>query len=321
MGQNWIFCIKFYPFGLKHKGYNEAVSPLGNSVANKWKYNDKELEESLGLNWYDYGARNYDATIGKWMNVDPMADKYLDMSPYNYTANNPVYFVDPDGMDVEPALNQSGTIQQAVQQWRNQGLTTVEQIKDFVTNKNIDGNGGAAVRYVYTEDNGWIDLQHYAGVQVYGKTAMDALEPASGNSLMQALFFGEGANNSYYSYEDLPSNAFSAEIDLNGLEGEDLFNVILEHFGGANATNPEEAPNYEQIPNDDQDRSRLPENTTTEFDDASPSRTRTSKEPDKSKLKTGNYIPQNRTSKPYDLNNFDPANTSIENKRKINSQQ
>ncbi|WP_276679869.1 DUF6443 domain-containing protein [Empedobacter brevis] len=85
----------YYPFGLKHKGYNNT------NVANpnyKYKYNGKELQDELGLNLYDYGARNYDPTIGRWFNIDPMAPKYFSHSPYTYTLNNPVYFIDPDGM-------------------------------------------------------------------------------------------------------------------------------------------------------------------------------------------------------------------------------
>jgi RHS repeat-associated protein len=82
----------YYAFGLKHKGYNE-YSP----TSNKYKYNGKELQEELGLNMYDYGARNYDPAIGRWMNIDPLASKFPDQSPYSFVFNNPMRFVDPDG--------------------------------------------------------------------------------------------------------------------------------------------------------------------------------------------------------------------------------
>ncbi|CAD0003696.1 hypothetical protein FLAT13_01812 [Flavobacterium salmonis] len=87
----------YYSFGLKQEGYNTVK--IG--VENKYKYNGKELQDELGLNFYDYGARNYDPALGRWMNVDPLAEVSRRWSPYNYCYNNPVINVDPDGMKPE----------------------------------------------------------------------------------------------------------------------------------------------------------------------------------------------------------------------------
>ncbi|MEY2702837.1 MAG: hypothetical protein RLY43_1475 [Bacteroidota bacterium] len=88
----------YYPFGLKHNSYNvDNFQP-----EYKYKYNGKELQEELGLNMYDYGARNYDPALGRWMNIDPLAETSRRFSPYVYALNNPIYFIDPDGMQAIP---------------------------------------------------------------------------------------------------------------------------------------------------------------------------------------------------------------------------
>ena len=85
----------YYPFGLKHQGYNNTNLANANY---KYKYNGKELQTDLDINLYDYGARNYDPAIGRWFNIDPLADEFENFSPYNYVLNNPIRMTDPDGM-------------------------------------------------------------------------------------------------------------------------------------------------------------------------------------------------------------------------------
>jgi len=89
--------VHYYPFGLKLEDMNSDISSTRNNVATTFKYNGKEISEELGITWYDFGARNYDPAIGRWMNSDPLAEQMRRHSPYNYAFDNPIFFIDPDG--------------------------------------------------------------------------------------------------------------------------------------------------------------------------------------------------------------------------------
>ena len=108
---------KYYYYLKDHQGNNRVVLsssgtvqemnhyyPFGGLFASTsnvqpYKYNGKELDTKKGLNWYDYGTRHYDAMLGRWFVVDPLAEKYCSSSPFAYCGNNPINRIDLFGMD------------------------------------------------------------------------------------------------------------------------------------------------------------------------------------------------------------------------------
>ncbi|KXX69419.1 DUF6443 domain-containing protein [Flammeovirga sp. SJP92] len=83
----------YYPFGMGMTGLEKKGTP-----DHKFQYNGKEKMADIGF--YDYGARHYEVSLGRWFAIDPHAENYLNISPYTYALDNPIYFIDPDGKDV-----------------------------------------------------------------------------------------------------------------------------------------------------------------------------------------------------------------------------
>ena len=81
----------YYPFGARHEREDYVASD------NRYKFNGKEEQLTGSLGWLDYGARMYDAGIGRWWSVDPFGEEYAHLSPYNYCSNIPNLLVDPTG--------------------------------------------------------------------------------------------------------------------------------------------------------------------------------------------------------------------------------
>lgn len=149
-------CVNYYPFGLKHKGYNNVVSANANSVARKYGFGGKELQDELGLDWYDVSARNYDPALGRWMNIDPLAEEMRRHSPYNFGFNNPIYFQDYDGMSPS---GPGGPGKDLLEKAKEAGNKIVNSVMNFISvfsgaKENLDKIGGKEVEHRNEENFG-----------------------------------------------------------------------------------------------------------------------------------------------------------------------
>ncbi len=169
----------YYPFGLQHKGYNKppkdiaggdfgeveigiGIGSTSGSANYKYRYNGKELQEELNLNIYDYGARNYDPAIGRFFNIDRFAEKYTTTTPYHYTKNNPIYFVDfkGDSLIINSASDRAGLITRSFQGMVNKGLGGFYKL-------NVDTNGKTSL--TSTGKKGEMNAQQQAFYNIFEK--------------------------------------------------------------------------------------------------------------------------------------------------------
>ena len=83
----------YYPFG-------GLFGESSGGDVQKYKYGGKELERMHGVDLYDFSARMQDPVLGRFNTMDPMCEKYYSISPYAYCNNNPIMYIDPNGMDI-----------------------------------------------------------------------------------------------------------------------------------------------------------------------------------------------------------------------------
>ena len=140
----------YYPFGMLIPSLLSSHS-AGALRQNRYLYNGKELQDDFGLGWYDYGARFYDAEIGRWHVVDPHAVNYFPVSPYAYVGNNPILRTDPDGKDWYEGKD--GNLH------RHSALTK-DNFKDFFAERNIEGTYLGAMGFSVDEEG--LSVVHYS---------------------------------------------------------------------------------------------------------------------------------------------------------------
>jgi RHS repeat-associated protein len=171
----------YYPFGMKHAGYNDGTA----SNPNKYKYNGKELQDELGLNFYDYDNRVYDPATGRFLEMDPLGELGRRWSSYNYCFDNPMYFRDPDGMWPDPPnfknlWNQiKRDLKDDFNQVKREIGNSVQKIDAFLTGKGDknDTSGGYDFRSDLKKNDdssGKVQKRTGSDTQIVDVTGLDA---------------------------------------------------------------------------------------------------------------------------------------------------
>ena len=163
----------YYPYGglmANSTGWN----------AQRYKYNGKEFDRMHGLDWYDYGARWMDASIGRWHSMDPLCEKFYGVTPYAYCGNSPINSVDPDGRIPLPLITGGlGAI----------GGACIEGYTAYVSGKSSDETLGAAARGAI--EGAVLGATMGAGASVLVGTIASASGGAAGSAAEQYISKGE----------------------------------------------------------------------------------------------------------------------------------
>ena len=118
----------YYPFGLQLRAYQPGDPAT-------FTFTNKQLDQDGGLDWYYFGARFYDAEVGRFLGVDPLAGKYPALNPYHYTKNNPLKYVDRDGMQTEG--DEEDQLEQEYIMWVNFGKASKQAIQELPQSLNF----------------------------------------------------------------------------------------------------------------------------------------------------------------------------------------
>jgi RHS repeat-associated protein len=133
------------PWGVNLVGIEKELLPV-----HRYQYNGKEKLTDLGINNYDYGARHYDAALGRWFTIDPLAEKYKAWSAYNYTYDNPANNIDPDGRSVWSKVAKVGfkvgktALKEGVQSLKK-GATWADAVSDIIDDVATVANSSASL--------------------------------------------------------------------------------------------------------------------------------------------------------------------------------
>ncbi len=239
----------------------------------RYGFNGKEMDDEVKGqgNQIVYEARIYDSRLCRWLSIDPFTGKFPELSPYQNSENNPIYFMDNDGR--EPNRSQAANWTQIKAVLVNYFKNPDNQSLHRLRYTEGSGGGGGQVgpfggekgpRYIFTEKYGWVDLGHFFQVaseidnraQEYGSTGKWLIQRSAimyGVALVNLKSETEKVENGQpegsdtkWSYEDPASNLAGMDFWFFAYDtDENIIQKLEAFFTEAGAKDPKDAPNYE----------------------------------------------------------------------------
>ncbi len=220
----------YYPFG----GVFSTTAYNSGDDLQPYKYNGKELDRTHGLDWYDYGARQYDPFVPGFTSLDPMCEKYYNVSPYVYCENDPINAFDPDGRSgVKVLLKAAYKI----------GKTAVKHGGKSLTNAATYADAFAGVVddvQTLTSSESSVGEKIFAGVSLASEFNPDAIkektiELASGQKVRKDVVGADG-KTVYIIKPNTKSEQRAAQkranlMENNGYKPESFFMTLLIRYG------------------------------------------------------------------------------------------
>ncbi|MCP4458917.1 MAG: RHS repeat-associated core domain-containing protein, partial [Cytophagales bacterium] len=230
----------YYPFGLTFNSFTRSYSE-----PQKYKYNG--FEEQVETGWYDYLARYYDPAIGRFLQVDPAADLMRRHSPYNYAFDNPIRFVDPDGMVAFDVVINGDMADEATAQLN--ASSDLEITRDSETGK-LSATGEASNK----SDKALLAAINDENVTVNVNATSSNTTNVSGSEkdLLLGAFGGSTVNGDGTVTAETAVNPNQADVyaDVYGTEaGTVVTHEILESYSGAVESPGTSSPTFADVQN------------------------------------------------------------------------